>query len=92
MHFFSLLFTDSCVILYFQILDCVQCPTLAILTAAPGLVATHVRYMKKHLELITNKHNFQRIDVKGDHDMHINNAEAIAPYIVSFLTKQQCRL
>jgi len=51
-----------------------------------------MRYMTKHLELVTNKQNFQRIDVKGDHDVHINNPEIVAPYIVRFLTKQKCGL
>jgi hypothetical protein len=48
--------------------------------------------MTKHLELFTSKQNFQRIDVKGNHDVHINNPEIVAPYIVRFLTKQRCGL
>jgi len=73
-------------------LNGVTCPTLALLTTVPAVVARYMRYMTKHLELVTNKQNFQRIDVKGDHDVHINNPEVVALYIVRFLTKQKCGL
>jgi hypothetical protein len=94
MNSFSLLFTDNsyCVICNFQILNGVKCPTLALLTSVPVVIARYVRGMTKHLELVTNKQNFQRIDVKGNHDVHINNPEIVAPYIVRFLTKQRCGL
>lgn len=48
--------------------------------------------MKKTFELVTNKQNCQRIDVEGSHDVHMNNPERVAPYIVTFLTTQKCAL
>lgn len=75
-----------------QILNGVKCPTLALLTSTPKIIARYPRFMTKHLELFTSKQNFQRIDVKGNHDVHINNPEIVAPYIVRFLTKQRCGL
>jgi len=73
----------------FQILNGVKCSTLAVLSDVPRVTA-RVGLLVKTLELLTNKHNFQRIDVDGNHNVHINNPERIAPYIVRFLTTQKC--
>lgn len=48
--------------------------------------------MKKALELLSNKQNFQRINVRGNHDVHMNNPDRVAPYIVKFLTTKKCAL
>jgi hypothetical protein len=76
----------------FQMLNEVKCPILAILSSIPRTTAAGWRSMKKALELLSNKQNFQRINVRGNHDVHMNNPDRVAPYIVKFLTTKKCAL
>jgi hypothetical protein len=96
-HHFNLLKIH--VICNFQVLNGVKCPTLALLTtfatdaaSLPTAVATYMGLMTKERELYVNKQNFQHINLKGNHDVHINNPEIVAPHIVRFLTKHRCAL
>jgi hypothetical protein len=78
----------------FQILDNVKCPILALLSDVTRETAalTTIRRMKKTFDLLTNKQNCQHIIVQGNHNVHMNNPEIVAPYIVTFLTTQKCAL
>ncbi|KAJ9578411.1 hypothetical protein L9F63_005369 [Diploptera punctata] len=68
-----------------QILDNVKCPVLAVLTDIPKL-AQIWRSAKLALQFFSSKPNFTRVDVEGNHDVHLNNPERIAPIVSKFLT------
>ena len=88
-HFYYMVIYYANVVL--QILENVNCPVLAVLTDIPNLA--HVwRSAKLALKFIASKPNFQRIDVEGNHDVHLNSPETIAPLISRFLTTHKSSL
>lgn len=75
----------------FQILNDAKCPIMAVLSSLPRMIEI-IAEVTTNFELFVNKQNFQRIDVEGSHDMHMNNPERVAPYIGKFLMNQRCAL
>ncbi|XP_069695574.1 serine hydrolase-like protein isoform X1 [Periplaneta americana] len=73
-----------------QILNALQCPILLLASDIQAL--ENWRPMKAAYEVYNKKQNFQRFNVDGNHDVHINSPEKIASHITKFLMNQKSSL